>query len=117
MWGYFRQRKRSKETLEVLKLLRAKYPLEKRIHLILDNFSPHRTPDVLKWARKRENNIRLVWTPTNASWLNHIECRFTDLRNAVFTNTYYKSHHDVYVATRKYLRYRNLYKKTSEKRH
>jgi len=61
--------------------------------------------------------MTLVWTPTNASWLNHIECRFTDIKNSVFTNTYYKSHKELYKAVRDYLRYRNKYKKTSEKRH
>ena len=88
-----------------------------RIYLILDNFSPHKTKKVLQWAKKKSNNINLVWTPTNASWLNHIECRFTDIKNSVFTNTYYRSHQDVYNAVRKYLNYRNKYKKSSEKRH
>ena len=114
LWGYFRARKRSRETLGVLKLLRQRYPRRKRIHLILDNFSPHQRPEVLRWARKKENNMRLVWTPTNASWLNNIECRFTDVKNAVFTDTYYRSHSEVYKATRAYIRYRNKYKKTSQ---
>jgi transposase len=117
VWGYFRPRKRQQETLAVLKLARKRYPRRIRIHLILDNFSPHQTPIVLRWARQRKNNIRFVWTPTNASWLNHIECRFTDIKNSVFTNTNYKSHKEVYTAIRRYLHYRNKHKKHSEKRH
>ena len=117
LWGYFRPRKRSRETLAILKLLRRRYPRRKHIFVILDNFSPHQTDRVLRWARSKETNMTLVWTPTNASWLNHIECRFTDIKNSVFTNTYYKSHKELYKAVRDYLRYRNKYKKTSEKRH
>ena len=117
LWGYFRPRKRSRETLAVLKLLRRRYPRRKHIYVILDNFSPHQTNRVLRWARRGANNMTLVWTPTNASWLNHIECRFTDIKNSVFTNTYYKSHKELYKAVRDYLRYRNKYKKTSEKQH
>lgn len=117
MWGYFKPRKRSQETLDVLKRVRRRYPKHTRIYLILDNFSPHQTPVVLRWAQHRKNNIRFVWTPTNASWLNHIECRFTDIKNSVFTNTYYQSHQEVYRAVRRYLNYRNRYKKHSEKRH
>lgn len=115
LWGYFRSRKRSREVLAILKLLRQMYPRNKRIHLILDNFSPHQTPAVQRWAKK--NNLRLVWTPTNASWLNHIECRFTDINNAVFSNTYYQSHPEVYKAIRSYIRYKNKHKNSSGKRH
>lgn len=115
LWGYFRRRKRSRETLVMLQLLRKRYPVNTRIYLILDNFSPHRTKTVLRWSKN--NNIILIWTPTNASWLNHIECRFTDIKNSVFTNVYYKSHQEVYRAVNKYLRYRNKYKNTSEKQH
>jgi hypothetical protein len=83
----------------------------------MDNFSPHQTDQVFRWARNKVNNIRFVWTPTNASWLNHIECRFTDIKNSVFTNTYYRSHKELYNAVKSYIAYRNKYKKTSEKQH
>jgi hypothetical protein len=78
---------------------------------------PHQTDRVLRWARDEANNMTFAWTPTNASWLNHIECRFTDIKNSVFTNTYYQSHTELYKAINDYIRYRNKYKKTSEKRH
>ena len=104
LWGYFCRRKRWSETLRVLQRLRAMYPVKERIYIILDNFSPHRRAEVRRWARK--NNIIFVWTPTNASWLNKIECQFTELKRFVFHNSNHKSHAEVRTAMIKFLRYR-----------
>jgi transposase len=105
LWGYLRRRKRWQETLEVLKRMRAQYPENERIFLVLDNFSPHKRKEVRQWAR--ENLVTLVWTPTNASWLNRIECQFTELKKYVFDNTYYISHEACRKEMIKFLRYRN----------
>jgi len=105
LWGYNRPRKRWQELLEVLHRLRRRYPGDERIYLVLDNFSPHKRKEIRVWARM--NNVRLVWTPTNASWLNRIECQFTELKKFVFDNTNYHSHREVRNAIIKFLTYRN----------
>ena len=105
MFGYIRKRKRWKEFLDVLQLMRRKYPSGERIYLILDNFSPHRRKEIRKWAKN--NMVKLIWTPTNASWLNRIECQFTEIRKFVFDNSNYKSHCEVNLALRKFITYRN----------
>jgi len=111
LWGYMRPRKRHQEFLAVLKLLRKKYPKDQRIHLILDNFSPHRKEKVLRYCRK--NNIHLIWTPTNASWLNPIECQFTHVKEFVIRGTDYQNHQELNTFLNKYVRYRN--KQTQQK--
>ena len=103
LWGYVRARKRHQEVLDVLKLLRGRYPLHQRIHLILDNFSPHRKQKVLEYCRR--NNIHLIWTPTNASWLNPIECQFTHVKEFVIRGTNYQNHDELKIALNKYVRY------------
>ena len=105
LWGYTRTRKRSREVLGVLKRMRQRYPVEQRIHLILDNFSPHGTPAVRKWCR--ENNVHLIWTPTNASWLNPIECQFTPVKEFVIRNSCYEDHAELRRALDRYAAYRN----------
>ena len=105
LWGYIRKRKRSIEFQGVLNWLRRRYPNDEKIYLILDNFSPHRCKEVFKWAKG--NNVELVFTPTNASWLNRIECQFTELKKFVFENTYYQEHEEVKSAIKKFLNYRN----------
>ena len=64
-----RDRKRRREFLALLKLLRARWPGQK-IYLIADNFSPHKHPNVTGWAAS--NNVELVFLPTYSSWLNRI---------------------------------------------
>jgi hypothetical protein len=108
LWGYFYRRKRSKEVLLALRKMRRRYPLKERIYLILDNFSPHKRPEVLRWAK--QNNVVLIWTPTNASWLNHIEPRFTDLKEFGLENSDYRTHDELKAAFRDYLKYRNAKK-------
>ncbi len=105
LWGYTRGRKRSGEVLDVLKRVRKRYSAELRIHLILDNFSPHGTPQVRRWCRA--NNVHLIWTPTNASWLNPIECQFTPVKEFVIRNSNYANHSDLRTALDRYAAYRN----------
>jgi transposase len=105
LWGYIRPRKRHQEVLYVLRLLRRRYPRHQRIHLILDNFSPHWKDKVLAYCRR--NNIHLIWTPTNASWLNPIECQFTHVKEFVIRGSNYQSHHELKSALDRYVRYRN----------
>jgi transposase len=111
LWGYVRPRKRHQEALEALRLLRKRYPIKQRIHLILDNFSPHRKAKVLRYCRK--NNIHLIWTATNASWLNPIECQFTHVKEFVIRGTNYRNHDELKMALNKYVKYRN--KQTQQK--
>lgn len=106
LWGYFFQRKRSSETLQALKRLRKKYPEHETIYLVFDNFSPHKHRKVRRWVRK--NKIVFVWTPTNASWLNRIECQFTELKKYSLDNAFYKTHNELQRAMLKFLRYRNM---------
>lgn len=73
--------------------------------MILDNFSPHRKAEVVRWYA--QNNVHLIWTPTNASWLHPIECRFTPAKEFVIRNTYYQSHEALADALRRYSHYRN----------
>jgi len=44
---------------------------------------------VLRYCQK--NNIHLIWTPTNASWLNPIECQITHVKDFVIRGTNYKN--------------------------
>jgi len=106
LWGYFFKRKRWKETLRALERLRKKYPDQSPIYLILDNFSPHKNQVIKRWAK--QNNIISVWTPTNASWLNRIECQFTELKQYVIDNAFYETHLQLQLAIKKFLRYRNI---------
>ena len=53
----------------------ADQPQDKEIHVILDNYSPHKRND--DWLAKFEGRVQFHFTPTSASWLNQIEIVFS----------------------------------------
>jgi transposase len=99
-----RERKRWQEFLSFLKLLRARWPAQK-LHVILDNFSPHKHPQVTGWAAA--HGVELVFLPTYASWLNWIESEFAAVRYFALNGTDHQTHAEQGDAIAGYIRWRN----------
>jgi len=57
---------------------------------VCDNYRPHKRAEVVDWCSA--NEVELVFTPSNASWLNWIECEFTALRYFTLDGSDYPSH-------------------------
>jgi hypothetical protein len=53
------------------------------------------------------NNVEFAYTPTNSSWLNHIEAQFTALRYFALDGTDHASHKEQGSMIRRYLIWRN----------
>jgi transposase len=100
----FRDRKRWREFLGFLKQLRARFPTG-RLYIVCDNFSPHTKTEVADWCRA--NAVELVFTPSNASWLNWIESEFTALRYFTLDGSDYASHAAQEAAIAGYIRWKN----------
>jgi transposase len=98
------ERKRWREFLAFLKLLRARWPSGK-LCLVVDNFSPHKHPNVTGWAA--EHNVELVFLPTYSSWLSWIESEFTALRYFALTGTDHRTHAWQGEMIDRYIRWRN----------
>ena len=105
MYGHVKPRKTHVEFLSFLKYLRSLYPILVLLYMILDNASAHTVTRVLEYARK--HRIRLVFTPTNASWLNPIEPHFTPLRKFAINNSNPKSHEEIARNIRRFIAWRN----------
>jgi len=103
--GTFASKKNWTTFLAFLKWLRQRYPRKETLYLILDNATYHHKAEVLTYAKT--HNLRLYWTPTNASWLNRIECHFTALKKFALDNTDYRSHPEQEAAIEHYLAWRN----------
>jgi hypothetical protein len=99
-----RERKRWREFLAFLKLLRQRWPAGK-LYLIVDNFAPHKYPDVTTWAAA--SDAELVYLPANSSWLNWIEPEFAALRYFALNGTDHRTHAEQGDAIARYLRWRN----------
>ena len=100
----FRDRKRWQEFLGFLKQLRARFPTG-RLYVVCDNFSPHLKAEIGNWCAGHD--IELVFTPTNASWLNWIESEFTALRYFTLDGSDYPSHTAQEAAIAGYIRWHN----------
>ena len=48
------------------------------IHLIIDNYAAHKTPEVKRWLKKHPR-FHIHFTPTSASWLNQVERFFAEI--------------------------------------
>jgi transposase len=79
-----KDRHRSREFIEFLKLLDAAYPADTAIKLILDNHSAHISKETKAWlAAQPEGRFQFTFTPTHGSWLNLIEGFFSKLTRSV----------------------------------
>jgi transposase len=76
-----------------------------KLYIIQDNFSPHIKEEVTTWCES--NDIEIVLTPTNASWLNRIEGHFSVVKKFAIKNSNYKDHKELASAIRRYLIWRN----------
>lgn len=57
-------------------------PRDLEIHVVLDNLSAHKAPEVRDWSAKpRQKRWHLHFTPTSSSWLNLVEGWFAQLTN------------------------------------
>jgi transposase len=79
-----RDRHRSREFIEFLKLLDAAYPARTAIKLILDNHSAHISRETRTWlASQPTGRFEFTFTPKHGSWLNLIEGFFSKFARSV----------------------------------
>jgi transposase len=76
--GRTTKRHRGKEFLDFLRQIDRSSPKQLDLHLIIDNSSTHKTPEVQKWLAAHPRFI-MHFTPTSASWLNAVEGWFSQL--------------------------------------
>jgi transposase len=75
-----KDRHRSREFVEFLKLLNAAYPAHTSIRLILDNHAAHISKETRAWlATQPAGRFEFTFTPKHGSWLNLIEGFFSKL--------------------------------------
>lgn len=66
------KRHRHQECLVFLRHIDKNVPKDLDIHLIVDNYAPHKHAKIKSWLAKRSRYI-IHYTPTYSSWLNQVE--------------------------------------------
>jgi len=91
-----RDRHRSREFIELLKLLDAAYPKDTAIKLILDNHSAHISKETTAWlATRPAGRFEFTFTPKHGSWLNLIEGFFSKFARSVLRHIRVTSKHEL----------------------
>ncbi len=91
-----RDRHRSREFIEVLKLLDAAYRPHTAIKVILDNHSAHISRETRTWlAAQPPGRFEFTFTPKHGSWLNLIEGFFSKFARSVLRHIRVTSKHEL----------------------
>jgi len=87
--GAVKPKHRRQEFLAFLRQIDRTYP-EGELHLVMDNYATHKTPEVKAWLEQRPR-FHVHFTPTSGSWLNLVEVWFgiidkQAIRRGIFTS-------------------------------
>ena len=102
--GLVRDRHRSAEFIEFLRLADAHYPSDARIRLVLDNHSAHISRETRTFLATVPNRFEFIFTPTHGSWLNLIESFFGKMARTLLRGIRVKSKEELKTRIEMYLR-------------
>ncbi len=77
------------------------------IHVIVDNLSAHKTPEVQVWLA-RHPPVQLHYTPTYSSWLNQVELWFSKLERDCIARGIFSSTFDLKRKLLAYIKWHNV---------
>ena len=101
--GKTAKRHTSAEFLTFLQSLLGKARWAKEIHIVLDNWSAHKTKAVEEFLQNHPK-VRFHFTPTYSSWLNQVELWFAKIQRDVIARGIFTSVADLARKLRKYIR-------------
>ena len=104
--GECQPRHRAKEFIRFLKRIDRCVKKHLDIHLVLDNYGTHKTPEVRVWLAKHRR-FKLHFTPTSASWLNLVERFFAEITTKRIRRGIFRSVAELEQAIHDYLDRRN----------
>ena len=99
-------RHRRNEFLRFMTRLERRVPKGVGLHVILDNYATHKTPEVDQWLR-RHPRVHFHFTPTSASWLNLVERFFSELTTRQLRRLAVTSVRELEAAIHRYIATRN----------
>src|SRR5882672_8265440 len=104
--GRCMQRHRHQEFIRFLHTIEAEVPVGKIVHVILDNYGPHKPPKTRAWLDRHPRFV-FHYTPTSCSWLNAVEGFFAKLTRRRLKRGVFGSIVDLQTAINRFLRETN----------
>jgi transposase len=100
--GQCHPRHRHQEFLKFLRRLDREFPSPLNLHLVMDNYGTHKTPEVKLWLKKHPR-FKPHFIPTSSSWLNLIERWFGHLTEKAIRRGSFFSVSDLQQAIEEFL--------------
>lgn len=104
--GEIRRRHRAEEFRRFLDRIDLSVPAHLDVHIIMDNYSTHKTPRIRAWFAKRPR-FHVHFTPTYGSWLNLVERWFAELTNKQLRRGVHRSVRELEAAIRAFIEAHN----------
>jgi transposase len=101
-------RHRRDEFLRFMTRVERRVPKGLSVHVILDNYATHKTPEVDAWLRQHPR-VHFHFTPTSASWLNLVERFFSELTTRQLRRLAVTSVRELEQAIQHYIAIRNAH--------
>jgi transposase len=96
------KRHRHQEFLKFLRRINREFPGNRPLHLVMDNYGTHGTPEVKHWLN-RHPRFTVHYIPTSSSWLNLIERWFGELTSKRIRRDSFLSVDDLIAAINQFL--------------
>ncbi len=96
------KRHRHQEFLKFLRRIDREFPGKMPLHLVMDNYGTHGTPEVKAWLSRHPRFV-VHYVPTSSSWLNLIERWFAELTNKRIRRDSFLSVEDLITAIDEFL--------------
>lgn len=96
------KRHRAQEFRKFLNTINRQVPSNLDVHLIMDNYATHKTPEIQRWL-KRNKRFHFHFTPTSSSWLNQVERWFGLLTQNLLKRSVHLSVQDLEKDLMKYV--------------
>jgi transposase len=96
------KRHRHQEFLKFLRRIDREFPGKTPLHLVMDNYGTHGTPEVKAWMAKHPRFVA-HYVPSSCSWLNLIERWFAELTNKRIRRGSFLSVDDLIAAIEEFL--------------
>jgi len=79
--GDCKEQHKAADYISFLKMVNRKSPKGKTLHIVADNYSAHKTPEVRKYLESMNGRFVEHFIPTHSSWLNLVERWFGEITN------------------------------------
>jgi transposase len=96
------RRHRAVEFRKFLNTINRSVPKDLDVHLVMDNYATHRTPEIKRW-QKRHPRFHFHFVPTYSSWLNQVERWFALLTERALRRGVHRSTRQLEAAIRAFV--------------